>query len=164
MSSSGYVSKVLRPATPDDFEDIATIWHQGWSDGHLGHVPEGLHEHRQWEDFQALVPQRVRDTTVATIDARVVGFVTVHSDEVEQIYVAAKARGGGTATALLQHAEKVIAETSDLAWLAVVAGNARARRFYARNGWYDAGEFDYSAQVEGGTFIVPCHRYEKRLR
>lgn len=164
MSSSGYVSEVLRPATPDDVEDIATIWHQGWSDGHLGHVPEGLHEHRQWEDFQALVPQRVRDTTVATIDDRVVGFVTVHSDEVEQMYVAAEARGGGTATALLQHAEEVIAETFDLAWLAVVAGNARARRFYARNGWYDAGEFDYSAQVEGGTFIVPCHRYEKRLR
>ena len=101
---------------------------------------------------------------MATVDNRVIGFVTVHNDEVEQMYVAAEARGGGTATALLQHAEDVIAETFDLAWLAVVAGNARARRFYARNGWYDAGEFDYAAPVQGGTFIVPCHRYEKPLR
>ena len=155
---------MLRPATTEDFEAIATIWHQGWSDGHLGNVPEGLHHHRQWVHFQALVPERVQHTTVATIDHRVIGFVTVHDDEVEQMYVAAEGRGGGTATALLQHAENVIAETFDLAWLAVVAGNARARRFYARNGWHDAGEFDYAAQVVGGTFIVPCHRYEKRLR
>ena len=63
---------------------------------------------------------------MATIDNRVIGFVTVHNDEVEQMYVAAEARGGGTATALLQHAEEVIVEKFDLAWLAVVAGNARA--------------------------------------
>jgi GNAT superfamily N-acetyltransferase len=114
-------------------------------------------------DFQARVPERAQDTTVATIGTRVVGFVTVHDDEVEQMYVAAEARGGDTATLLLQQAENVIAERFDLAWLAVVAGNARARRFYARNGWNDAGEFDYDAWVEGGRFIVPCHRYEKRL-
>ncbi len=155
---------MIRPATPDDFYSITTIWHQGWSDAHLGHVPEGLHEHRQFADFRARVPERAHDTTVATIDDRVVGFVMVHDDEVEQMYVAAEARGSGTATALLQHAEMTISGRFALAWLAVAAGNARARRFYTRNGWYDAGEFDYAAWVvEGGNFIVPCHRYEKRL-
>ena len=146
-------------------EEIATVWHQGWTDGHLGNVPVGLHENRQLVHFQALVPGRVQHTTVAIIDDRVIGFVTVRDDEVEQMYVAVEARGSGTATALLQHAENVIAEAFDLAWLAVVAGNARARRFYARNGWHDAGEFDYSAPVAGGgSFIVPCHRYEKQVR
>jgi GNAT superfamily N-acetyltransferase len=155
---------VLRPATPEDFEYIARIWHQGWSDGHLGNVPEGLQEHRQLSDFRTRVPERIQDTTVAIVDGRVVGFVMVKGDEVEQMYVAAEARGDGTAAALLQHAEDAIAARFDLAWLAVAAGNARARRFYTRNGWYDAGEFDYAAWAEGGTFIVPCHRYEKRLR
>jgi ribosomal protein S18 acetylase RimI-like enzyme len=64
---------------------------------------------------------------------------------------------------LLTHAEQTIANRHDRAWLAVVAGNVRARRFYERQGWQDAGPFDYFAEVGGGTFTVPCHRYEKQL-
>ena len=45
--------------------------------------------------------------------------------------------------------------------LAVVPGNARARRFYERCGWADGGLFDYAAAVSGGTMDVPCHRYVK---
>ena len=26
----------LRPASADDIEAIATVWHRGWLDGHLG--------------------------------------------------------------------------------------------------------------------------------
>jgi hypothetical protein len=51
-----------------------------------------------------------------------------------------------------------------VAWLAVVAGNARARRFYAREGWHDAGPFEYVAQVDGGGIPLACHRYERRVR
>jgi hypothetical protein len=46
------------------------------------------------------------------------------------------------------------------AWLAVVAGNARARAFYERHGWRDAGPFIYHAETEAGAFPVPSHRYE----
>jgi GNAT superfamily N-acetyltransferase len=75
------------------------------------------------------VPSRIHATVVATAgDSRVVGFVTVHDDEVEQIDVAENARGGGAAQALLRHAEQVIAARYDKAWLAFVTGNARARR------------------------------------
>jgi hypothetical protein len=41
-----------------------------------------------------------------------------------------------------------------------VAGNTRARRFYARLGWQDRGSFTYQAQTATGTFAVPAHRYE----
>jgi ribosomal protein S18 acetylase RimI-like enzyme len=85
-------------------------------------------------DFRERVPPRIPDTTVATIASGVVGFVTVQDDEVEQIYVAESARGGGIANLLLRHAEQRIAVRFDTAWLAVVAGNTRARRFYERNG------------------------------
>ena len=132
----------LRPATPDDVEAIATVWHRGWRDGHLGHVPDALLPHREIAHFRERVPPRIPTTTVATIGSAVVGFVTVHEDEAEQ----------------------VIAERFDTAWLAVVAGNARARRFYERNGWHDAGGFDYGAEIRGGTIPVPCRRYEKRVR
>ncbi len=153
----------LRAATPDDVEAIATLWHSGWLDAHLGHVPESIRPHRRLVDFRERAPARVHATTVATLASCVVGFVTVHDDELEQIYVAESARGGGTAKALLRHAEQVIAARFDVGWLAVVAGNTRARRFYARHGWCDTGAFDYAAEITGGTMLVPCRRYEKKL-
>jgi RimJ/RimL family protein N-acetyltransferase len=36
---------------------------------------------------------------------------------------------------LLDRGEEIVRATYDRAWLAVVAGNARARRFYERAGW-----------------------------
>jgi ribosomal protein S18 acetylase RimI-like enzyme len=154
----------LRAASPDDAETIATVWHSGWRDGHIGHVPDALLPHRHLEDFLRRVPPRLPETTVATIDGEVVGFVTVREDEVEQVYVAATARGTGVAGLLMRHAEKVIAGRFDTAWLSVAVGNARARRFYERSGWSDAAAIDYRAEIEGGTLPVPCRRYEKHIR
>ena len=130
---------VLRPATRDDIETVAVLWHDGWRDGHLGLVPDAVLPHRSFDDFRKRVPALLRATTVAERDGLVVGFVTVHGAEVEQVYVAAEARGGPTATALLDHGEAVVAEQHEVAWLAVVEGNARARAFYTRRGWSDAG-------------------------
>ena len=154
----------LRPATPEDTESIAVLWHDGWRDGHIGHVPEALLEHRRPPDFVRRVPPRIPETTVAAISGRLAGFVTVRKDEVEQLYVAAEARGTGTADALLGHAEDVIARGFDTAWLSVVVGNARARRFYERSGWRDAAAIEYRAEIAGGSIPVPCRRYEKRVR
>jgi ribosomal protein S18 acetylase RimI-like enzyme len=155
---------VLRAATPRDVEAIATLWHAAWRDGHLGHVPDALLAHRELVHFRTRVPPRLPYTTVAIVGAVLVGFVTVSDDEVEQIYVAARARGGGVAGLLLRQAEEVIAARFEVAWLAVATGNARARRFYERSGWSDAGAFEYGAEIPGGTLPVPCHRYEKRVR
>lgn len=158
-----YNSHVLRAATPADVGTIADIWYRGWLDAHLGRVPEALVAHRRPSDFPALARTRVPLTTVAVEDDRVIGFVTVHDDEVEQIYVDAAARGGGVAGALLRNAEERIASRFGSAWLAVVEGNARARRFYERNGWRDGGALDYAAEAPGGRIPVPCRRYEKGL-
>ena len=157
------VSLALRPANAEDADVVARIWHDAWRDGHLGHVPEALHAHRRLEHFQERVPPRIPRTTVAVGPGGVVGFVTIHDDEVEQIFVAEGARGQGVADALLRHAEAVIAARYPVAWLAVVEGNARARRFYERSGWCDVRGFDYPAEIRGGTLPVPCRRYEKRL-
>jgi ribosomal protein S18 acetylase RimI-like enzyme len=154
----------LRPATHDDVGAVATVWHRGWADGHAGHVPPGLHAHRTLDHFLTLVPSRIPTTTVAISDRSVVGFVTVHAEEIEQVYVDASARGTGMAAALLDRGEAIIGQTYDRAWLAVVAGNERARRFYERRGWVDAGAFDYSAETAAGPFTVPALRYEKDLR
>jgi GNAT superfamily N-acetyltransferase len=131
---------------------------------HLGHVPDQLLAHRRLADFRRRVPSRLATTTIAETGGHLVGFVTVRNDEIEQLYVDAHARGSGVAAALLGHGERVIAEQHERAWLAVVAGNTRARRFYARYGWIDTGPFDNPAEIAGGTMTVPTLRYEKRLR
>jgi ribosomal protein S18 acetylase RimI-like enzyme len=68
------------------------------------------------------------------------------------------------AAALLAEGERRIAARFDRAWLAVAVGNTRARRFYARQGWRDAGEIAYGAEIADGTMTVPSRRYEKRVR
>jgi ribosomal protein S18 acetylase RimI-like enzyme len=153
----------LRPAAPSDVDGIARIWLEGWSDGHSGHVPDVLYRHRRPDDFLRLARERVDSTTVAAIGSQIVGFVTVIDDEIEQIYVDRSARSGEVAAALLRTGEELIAKRFDRAWLAVVAGNERARRFYARNGWEDSGLFDYSAEVADGRVSVPCHKYQKEV-
>lgn len=158
-------SIVLRPAAEADAGEVARIWESGWRDGHLGNVPDELAAVRTPAEFRRRAAARIPATTVALAAGRVVGFVVVVADEVEQIYVAAAARGTGVADRLLSHAEAVIAAGGhERAWLAVVAGNARARAFYERRGWSDTGRFDYPADVAGGSLAVPAHRYAKRLR
>jgi GNAT superfamily N-acetyltransferase len=73
-------------------------------------------------------------------------------------------RGLGVAGILLADAEQRVALAGySEAWLAVVTGNARARRFYERSGWSDEGAFDYQAKTETGTVAVPCQRYTKAV-
>ncbi|MET0424614.1 MAG: GNAT family N-acetyltransferase [Actinoplanes sp.] len=152
----------LRPARPTDAAAVATIWHDGWRDGHLGHVPDELAALRTPDSFRTRATDRVPDTTVADVAGEVAGFIMVKGNEVEQVYVSAGHRGSGVATALLTEAERQVAAAGHVkAWLAVVPGNTRARRFYERQGWTDAGTFLYQAAIGTETLQVPCHRYEK---
>lgn len=164
----------LRQAVPDDARGIADVWHAAWGDGHHGLVPPALEAVRTRESFGPRAVSRVPRTTVAVADGQaadgapadggVVGFVTVHDDEVEQVFVSAAHRGSGLAAHLLSDGEDRVAAAGHAeAWLAVVAGNGRARRFYERQGWSDTGPLDYQAETEAGPVPVPVRRYVKRL-
>jgi ribosomal protein S18 acetylase RimI-like enzyme len=155
----------LRAATPADVDAIATLWSDGWVDAHAGRVPESLLEHRSLESFRSQVPFRLDTTTIALADGRLAGFVMTVGDEIEQLYVERAFRGTAVAGRLLRHGEDVIARGHRRAWLAVVDGNHRARRFYERSGWYDHGPFETQAWTTDGTttIAVPARRYEKDL-
>ena len=155
---------ILRPATAEDISSIAPIWHRGWQDGHVGHVPEELSTARTERSFWSRAAQRLPDTTIAEIEDAVAGFVMVVGDEVEQVYVGEGHRGSGVASVLLAEAERRVRHSGhDTAWLAVVAGNERARRFYAKHGWVDKGPLDYQAHGPDGPITVPSHRYVKAV-
>jgi GNAT superfamily N-acetyltransferase len=129
----------LRPATVDDAASVAQIWREGWDDGQRGHVPQAL---------------------VAVVDGDVAGFTMVVGDELEQLYVSRSHRGSGIAQVLLADARRAIGAAGHRrAWLAVAAGNARARRFYEKCGWADEGPFIHSAPTESGSIAVPSHRF-----
>ncbi|MFC8799223.1 GNAT family N-acetyltransferase [Promicromonospora sp. NPDC057138] len=176
----------LRPAEQADAPAFAAVWHAAWGDGHRGLVPPELEAVRTREAFGPRAAARVPGTTVAVADVvpdgaghangsggpaaggvpglGIVGFVTVEGDEVEQLFVAADQRGSGVAADLLSAGEERIAAAGHReAWLAVVAGNARARRFYERQGWSDGGPLDYQAETAEGLVPVPTRRYVKRL-
>lgn len=154
----------VRPARSDDAPAVARIWHDGWGDGHLGNVPDELVAARTWESFESRAVHHVDRTTVAVVGDVVVGFVMVVDDDVEQVYVATDHRGTGIAGVLLTEAERLVGASGHQdAWLAVVAGNARARRFYERSGWRDAGTIDHAAEGPDGPIAVPAHRYVKRI-
>ncbi|MFC7303708.1 GNAT family N-acetyltransferase [Streptomyces monticola] len=158
-------SLTLRPARPADVGDIARIWYAGWQDGHLGHVPDVLTEARTEESFTTRAAQGVGDTVVAVVDGAVAGFTMVVGDEVEQLYVDARHRGTNAAAALLTEAERLVrAAGHRRAWLAVVAGNGRARRFYDRQGWLDEGPFEHRAPSATGPINVSAHRYVKDVQ
>ena len=164
MKSAGEGIVTLRSATLEDAGDIAEIWHLGWRDGHLGFVPQALIAVRTEDSFRTRALARLADTTVATVDETVAGFVMRVNDEVEQVYVGAAYRGKGIADILIAEAERQVrAGGFKVAWLAVVAGNKRARAFYKRAGWTDQGPFDYQAGSEGGSISVPAHRYVKLI-
>ena len=152
---------VVRRATSNDVSSIVRIWHLGWNDGHVGHVPPELVLHRKEEQFVSRARQRLECMWVAESDGQPVGFVVVKGDELEQIYVDRTVRGTGVAATLLHKAEAEIHNAGHVrAWLAVATGNQRARSFYSRHGWRDAGPISYLAETEAGPLAVPSHRYE----
>ncbi|WP_374456699.1 N-acetyltransferase family protein [Nocardioides sp.] len=155
----------IRPAGDADMAAVADLWHEGWHDAHAGHVPDGLTAARTLPAFHERTPARVGDTSVAVSDdGALLGFVMVADDEVEQVFVGRDARGTGLAPLLLAEAERQVAAAGHVsAWLAVVAGNARARRFYEKQGWTDAGGLPYEVTAGGQRFVSPCRRYVKSV-
>ncbi|MDQ7904470.1 hypothetical protein RB614_08025 [Phytohabitans sp. ZYX-F-186] len=71
----------IRAAEAGDAAAVAGIWHEGWRDGHLGHVPEALVAIRTEESFGVRAARRVGDTTVAVRGGEVAGFVMVVGDD-----------------------------------------------------------------------------------
>jgi GNAT superfamily N-acetyltransferase len=154
----------VRPAEQVDINPLAQLWYDGWHDAHAPIVPVELTKLRTLESFrerlQAALPQ-IRIVGPAGIPH---GFSIIKDDEVYQFYVSAPFRGSGTAAALMDDAEAVLAQRGiATAWLACSVGNNRAARFYEKRGWHRVGTVPYDAETSAGTFRLQVWRYEKEL-
>jgi len=156
---------VIRPAHDEDLDRLATIWFDGWRDGHLAIVPAALARLRTFVSFRERLSAALAETRVAIAGDQVVGFVIFKGDEIYQFFVAAEARGTGIAASLLGHAEReLVSRGYATAWLACAIGNDRAARFYSKHGWNRAATMIYQAETSEGLFPIENWRYEKVLR
>ena len=155
----------VRPATPSDARTAARVWRSAWLDGHRGRVPGTLLAARGPDYFDAQAAAWTSLTVLAVDTAdRILGLVVVADDELVQLAVDQAARRVGVGTLLLEEAERRIGASYRQAWLGVVAGNVRARRFYERQDWRDTGDMVYPAPAIATAVPVSVRRYVTTMR
>jgi GNAT superfamily N-acetyltransferase len=162
---------LIRQAKPEDAYAVESIRTRGWQIAYR-HVfpPEDLDalpiDETRWRQ-RFRMPPRGWSTFVAERDGDVIGFASVGPSrdderlgELYAIYVDPDAWSEGAGRALLERAEKTLAESYDDAMLWVLSDNPRARRFYERAGW----EPDGSEKVEEWFGVRAAEtRYRKRF-
>jgi ribosomal protein S18 acetylase RimI-like enzyme len=147
------VQIAIRPALVVDADAIAAVHVSGWRWGYAGQIPDGILASLE-EDERAARWRSVLETGDAAVfvaedRARVLGFAACGRSrdndssgdgELYALYLHAEAAGTGAGAALLRAA---IAELRgrgfERAVLWVLSTNARARRFYEREGWEQDG-------------------------
>ncbi len=166
-------SVVVRDARPDDADAMGVIHVRAWQAAYRGAMPDeyldGLDAARRaemWREGMARRPER--PPLVATVDGVVVGQAACGptddpegAGELYSVNVDPDQWGTGAGQALIEAVERRLSRDHEIAVLWVIPANARARRFYERNGWTVDGA-ERSADVLGVT--VPEVRYRKQLR
>ena len=127
----------LRPYTPADEDAAIELWRHTWQQ-HYPHIDFGERVawwRERWR--QELVPTAA--ITVAELDGRIVGFVSVdpQTGYLDQIVVVPEAWGSDVAGRLMDEARRISPRGLELK---VNADNARAIRFYQKQGFVDVGE------------------------
>ena len=127
----------LRPYTSADEDAAIELWRRTWQQ-HYPHLDFGERVawwRERWR--QELAPT----ATISVVESgeRLVGFVTVDAmtGYLDQIVVVPEAWGSDVATMLMAEARRISPKGLDLR---VNADNARAIRFYEKQGFVDAGE------------------------
>jgi putative acetyltransferase len=127
----------LRPYTSTDEDAAIELWRRAWQQ-HYPHLDFGERVawwRERWR--QELAPT----ATISVVESggRLAGFVTVDAKTgyLDQIVVVPEAWGSDVATMLMAEARRISPTGLDLK---VNADNARAIRFYEKQGFVDAGE------------------------
>ncbi len=154
----------IRDADPADIEPLARLWHASWRDAHAAIVPADLVRVRTLESFHDRLAAARGGVRIAGPPGAPLGFTYVRGAELNQIFVAAEARGSGVAAALIADAEaRLRAAGVTTAWLDCAVGNDRAARFYEKAGWRRAATMVSELETPAGVIPLDVWRYEKRL-
>lgn len=157
----------IRLARQEDHQAIVEIWHAGWHEAHAKLVAPSILSFREIDHFWLWLESSTDEFLVAIRDDAVTGFVATNGAELVKLYVAPSARSTGAAAALLASGEGRIADNGFAdAVLYCTAGNARAERFYRREGWILHETRPDTLWVPQGTsctVLAETHRFGKHL-
>ena len=131
----------LRPATGSDARDIARIMRAAL--GSFAWMPT-LHTPDEDLAFIRETVLPLQRVTVAEANGGIVGFVAVHGEWVEQLYLEPAWTGRGIGSRLLEQATSGLTEVK----LHCFQANSGARRFYERHGFTAAKFGDGSGNEE----------------
>jgi len=159
----------IRRAGPDDADDVART-HTGAAQAAYARIapPDRGGLDRRTKLWREILPDPSNRTWIAVDGDLIVGLLNIGSfrdhpeaGAVRTLYVLQGWWGSGAGQRLMDLAHAELARDFDHALLTVLAANARARRFYERNGWELV-----ETLVEphfGGALTEVC-RYSRRLR
>jgi GNAT superfamily N-acetyltransferase len=143
----------VRPAVADDAGALAAVNVASWRAAYAGIMPDAYLdalsvEQRTASWARAIANPALRCLVAETHDGRVVGYATVGPDPEDDgphgmllmMYTLPDQWGGGAGPALMAASREALrgmcyAEAA----LWVLEANARARRFYERDGWREDG-------------------------
>jgi len=132
----------IRPATDDDADAIARLFLA--SKATLTFLPN-VHTDEETFWFIANIVLRDQDVLVAETDGEIGGFIAMHADMVEHLYVRLDLLRRGIGSALVEQAKGRMPSGFRL-W--VFQENAPARRFYESHGLHVIEETDGSRNEE----------------
>jgi putative acetyltransferase len=119
---------VIRPYVPDDIDAVLDVWYRASQVAHAFLT----------EEFLALEREQIRTvylpatrTWVCERDGAVVGFISLHDNEVGGLFVAPEHHGHGLGRALMDRAR----EEHAVLEVEVFEANAIGRAFYERYGF-----------------------------
>jgi GNAT superfamily N-acetyltransferase len=144
---------VIREARREDAEEFVRAHEAAWNatgvtHARLGELVPFEQRVRAFEKGLEKVSDDAR-VWVAVRGARIVGLAACTREqetaELRNLYVVPEAWGSGVGAALLQTAVAWMKQLAAEAFLWVAVENARARRFYEREGWKADGEIRASS-------------------
>jgi GNAT superfamily N-acetyltransferase len=154
----------VRPAKPSEIGALARLWYDAWQDAHAAIVPAALARARTLESFAERLEAALGEVRVVGPVGAPLGFCMLKGNELDQLFVAAEARGAGVAAALIADAERKLSRRgAATTWLTCAIGNERAARFYEKSGWRRTGTVVSHLETVNGPFDLEVWRYEKRL-
>jgi GNAT superfamily N-acetyltransferase len=138
-----YLGVIVRRATADDAEGFVRAYEASWDASIAPMIGQRLGDlvpfQQRLDGFRAgmAAASESSGAWVAENEGEIVGVAVLRADELSGLYVVPSAWGSGAAQELVEAALEGV--TGDVV-LWVGEDNARARRFYEREGWTQDGE------------------------
>jgi ribosomal protein S18 acetylase RimI-like enzyme len=144
---------IIRPARPDEYDEIARVWMNSWVSTGLDDASEALLEKLR---ARVLVEvERGWSLYVADDNGVLAAMLAMHPPSyLDQLFVAPEYQGNSLGRRLLAFTRR---QMPDEIWLRCVRENEKAWRWYEREGFVFEKE-----QLEATGRVVKYYRWKKR--